>query len=144
MATHSGTADLSTLVVSWLRFNRPAAVPHAAPTAVAAAAAAAAAAQVEKPLHCQKFLTRTTTKLFSGGHNINKHALVVANGCGVGEGQWKGRGVLNWQWDRNVTSSGSGCAHVDPKGPSARLIGPARPESGPEPGPVGLFVRFVL
>lgn len=58
----------------------------AAPTAVAAAAAAAAA-QVEKPLHCQKFLTRTTTKLFSGGHNINKHALVVANGCGRERGR---------------------------------------------------------
>lgn len=57
----------------------------AAPTAVAAAAAAAA--QVEKPLHCQKFLTRTTTKLFSGGHNINKHALVVANGCGRERGR---------------------------------------------------------
>jgi len=35
--------------------------------------------KVEKPLHCQKFLTRTTTKLFSGGHNINKHALVVVH-----------------------------------------------------------------
>lgn len=86
--TQQKSSDLSTLVVSSLRFNRPAAVPHAAgaaPTAVAAAAAAAA--QVEKPLHCQKFLTRTTTKLFSGGHNINKHALVVANGCGRERGR---------------------------------------------------------
>lgn len=91
--TQQKSSDLSTLVVSSLRFNRPAAVPHAAAATAAgaagaastavAAAAAAAAAQVEKPLHCQKFLTRTTTKLFSGGHNINKHALVVANGRGV-------------------------------------------------------------
>lgn len=68
-----------------------AAAPRSAGAAPTAVAAAAAAAQVEKPLHCQKFLTRTTTKLFSGGHNINKHALVVANGWKRGRKRGRGR-----------------------------------------------------